>query len=83
LLSVAYDSGLRASELVAIEIGHILEALDPEAGLLAIPRSKGDPDGEGATAFLSPRSVQAIAAWLAAAGIASGPLFRGGAGAPL
>lgn len=76
LLSVAYDTGLRASELVAIEIGHIVEALDPEARLLAIPRSKGDPEGEGATAFLSPRSVRAIAAWTEAAGISSGPLFR-------
>lgn len=76
LLSVAYDSGLRASELVAIALEHIVEALDPEARLLTIPRSKGDPEGEGVTAFLSPRSVRAIAAWIAAAGIASGPLFR-------
>ncbi|MDC7812213.1 tyrosine-type recombinase/integrase [Sphingomonas koreensis] len=76
LLSVAYDTGLRASELVAIEVEHILEALDPEARLLAIPRSKGDQEGEGATAFLSPRSVRAITAWTEAAGIRDGPLFR-------
>lgn len=76
LLSLAYDSGLRASELVAIKVEHILEAIDPEARLLAIPRSKGDREGEGATAFLSPRSVRAIAAWTQAAGITSGPLFR-------
>lgn len=76
LLSVAYDSGLRASELVAIEIGHIQEALDPEARLLAIPRSKGDQEGKGATAFLSPRSVRAVAAWTEAAGIEEGVLFR-------
>ncbi|WP_255326386.1 tyrosine-type recombinase/integrase [Sphingobium sp. EM0848] len=76
LLSVAYDTGLRASELVAIAVEHILDAIDPEARLLAIPRSKGDQDGEGATAFLSPRSVRAIAAWQKAAGIVVGPLFR-------
>ncbi len=76
LLSVAYDSGLRASELVAVAVEHILEALDPEARLLTVPRSKGDQEGEGATAFLSPRSVRAIAAWTEAAGISSGPLFR-------
>lgn len=76
LLSVAYDTGLRASELVAIAVDHILEALDPEARLLEIPRSKGDKDGEGATAYLSPRSVRAITAWCQAAGIAEGPLFR-------
>ncbi|WP_030538462.1 tyrosine-type recombinase/integrase [Sphingobium sp. DC-2] len=76
LLSVAYDTGLRASELVAISINDILEALDPEARLLAIARSKGDQEGEGATAYLSPRSVRAVAAWREAAGIDAGPLFR-------
>lgn len=76
LLSVAYDTGLRASELVAVAIEHIVEATDPEARLLRIPRGKNDPEGEGATAFLSPRSVRAIAAWTAAAGIEAGPLFR-------
>ncbi len=76
LLSTAYDTGLRASELVAVAVEHIVDALDPEARLLTIPRSKGDPDGEGATAFLSPRSVRAIAAWQAAAEIGAGPLFR-------
>ena len=76
LLSVAYDTGLRASELVAIDIEHIHEAIDPEARLLAIPRSKSDQEGEGATAFLSPRSVRAITAWTEAAGIRHGPLFR-------
>ncbi|WP_256326316.1 integrase [Sphingomonas sp. NFR15] len=76
LLSVAYDTGLRASELVAVDFAHILEAIDPEARLLSIPRSKGDQEGEGATAYLSPRSVRAIAAWQDAAGIASGSIFR-------
>ncbi|CAN5202995.1 hypothetical protein BH10PSE12_BH10PSE12_32890 [soil metagenome] len=76
LLSVAYDSGLRASELVAIEIEHIMEALDPDAGLLMIERSKGDQEGEGATAFLSPRSMRGIAAWTEAAGITTGAVFR-------
>lgn len=76
LLSVAYDTGLRASELIAIAVEHIREALDPEARLLEIPRSKGDQDGEGATAYLSPRSVRAITAWMEAAGISGGPLFR-------
>jgi integrase len=76
LLSVAYDTGLRASELVVIAVADIMEALDPEARLLAIARSKGDQEGEGATAYLSPRSVRAIAAWRAASEIEDGPLFR-------
>ncbi|MAM37057.1 tyrosine-type recombinase/integrase (plasmid) [Sphingobium naphthae] len=76
LLSTAYDTGLRASELVVIAVEDILEALDPEARLLAIPRSKTDQEGQGATAFLSPRSARAIAAWTEAAEMSSGPLFR-------
>lgn len=71
LLSAAYDTGLHASELVAVAVEHIEEAIDPEARL-QILRSKGDQDGEGATAYLSPRSVAAIAAWTEAAGITSG-----------
>lgn len=76
LLSVGYDTGLRASELVAIKVEHIIEAIDPDARLLSILRSKGDQEGEGATAYLSPRTVRAIAAWLKAAGIESGAVFR-------
>ena len=76
LLSAGYDTGLRASELVAIDVEHILEAIDPESRLLSISRSKGDQEGEGATAYLSPRTVRAIAAWLEAAGIRTGPVFR-------
>jgi integrase len=76
LLSAGYDTGLRASELVAIKIEHVIEAIDPDARLLSIPRSKGDQEGEGATAYLSPRMVRALAAWLEAAAIETGPVFR-------
>lgn len=76
LLSAGYDTGLRASELVAIEVEYIIEAIDPDARLLSIPRSKSDQDGEGATAYLSPRTVRAITAWLEAASIEAGPVFR-------
>ena len=47
LLSVAYDTGLRASELVEIQVGDIIEAVDPDARLLKIAWSKGDQEGEG------------------------------------
>jgi site-specific recombinase XerD len=76
LLSVAYDTGLRASELVAVNVADIIEAIDADARLLLIGRSKGDQDGDGATAYLSPRSVRAIDAWLKASCIQTGPLFR-------
>jgi site-specific recombinase XerD len=76
LLSVAYDTGLRASELVRIDVSDIMDALDDKARLLRIRRTKGDQDGQGATAYLSPRSVRAMDAWLEAAGIGEGPVFR-------
>jgi site-specific recombinase XerD len=76
LLSLAYDTGLRAAELVAVAIADVIDALDPEARLLRIHRSKGDREGEGATAYLSPRTARAVVAWTQAAGISDGPLFR-------
>lgn len=76
LLSLAYDTGLRSSELVAVELAHIMPGTDPDARLLSIPRSKGDSEGAGATAFLSPRTVRAVQAWCEAAGIAQGAVFR-------
>lgn len=76
LLSIAYDTGLRASELVAIDCSDIMPAVDPDARLVKVARSKGDQEGEGATAYLSPRSVAALNGWLSAAGVASGPVFR-------
>lgn len=76
LLSVAYDTGLRASELVAVAVEDIVEALDPDARLMKIGRHKGDQDGEGSTAYLSPRSVQALESWLRTADISEGPVFR-------
>ncbi len=76
LLSLAYDTGLRASELVAVCVEDIIEALDPDARLLKIGRSKGDREGEGATAYLSPRSVAALLQWRSVADIQEGPIFR-------
>jgi integrase len=76
LLSTAYDTGLRASELVRVVVEDIVAAIDPDARLLKIGRSKGDQDGHGATAYLSPRSVRAIEAWLKAADTSTGPVFR-------
>ncbi len=75
LLRVAYDTACRRSELVAIEIDHI-EAGEGGAGVLFIPSSKTDAEGEGAYAYLSPATMQAIRAWKKATDIRSGPLLR-------
>ncbi len=75
LLRVAYDTACRRSELVAIEIDHI-EAGEGGAGVLHIPSSKTDAEGEGAYAYLSPTTMDAIRRWKKEADIRSGPLFR-------
>lgn len=39
-------------------------------------RSKGDQEPEGAIKYLAPDTMGYIEAWLAAAGLSRGPLFR-------
>ena len=75
LLSLGYDAGLRVSELVAIDCGHI-KPIEDGAGVLDVARSKTDQEGRGAQAWLSPETMRRIAAWRAEAAIGEGPLFR-------
>jgi hypothetical protein len=54
-----------------------VEGPDPDgSGTLFIATSKTDRDRAGAIAYLSPATMQAIAEWKRASGIAGGPLFR-------
>lgn len=76
LLRVAYDTGCRRSELVAIDIAQIDGPDGEGAGTLLIQRSKTDREGEGAYAYLSPATMRAIDRWRRSAGIERGPLFR-------
>jgi site-specific recombinase XerD len=75
LLSVAFETGLRVSELAAIQITQ----LDPQRdgrGILAIGKTKTDQEGEGRYAWLSADTMRRIGAWITAAGLDDGPLFR-------
>lgn len=75
LLGVAFESGLRVSELAAISIRDV----DPQAdgrGILAIGKTKTDQEGEGRYAWLSADTMRRIGAWLEASGLEDGPLFR-------
>jgi site-specific recombinase XerD len=61
LLSLGYDAGLRVSELTAAAVEH----LEPQAdgsGLLAIPRSKTDQEGQRRWAWLSPETMRRVQA---------------------
>jgi site-specific recombinase XerD len=80
LLLIGFAGGFRRSELAAIAVDHVEDTTD---GLkILIPRSKTDQEGEGRTIGIpygsDPRScpVRAYRAWIAAAGITEGPVFR-------
>lgn len=77
LLSLGYDTGLRVSEMLRVEVAHIApgEAGDG-AGTLFVPTSKTDQQGEGAHAWISPDTMRRVAAWLAIAQIRDGAVFR-------
>lgn len=75
LLLAASDSWCRAAELVALRVRDLLPQVDG-SGLLFIARSKTDPDGRGAFAYLSPEGLAACRAWVALAGLdPDDPLF--------
>lgn len=71
LLLMGYDTLCRRSELVS------LDAQDLKPRKVLLRRSKTDPQGIGRWLQLSPRTEAALNAWLLAAAISSGPIFRG------
>lgn len=75
LLSLAFDTGLRRSEIVAVHWLHI-ENGSGGAGRLFVTRSKSDQEGAGTYAYLSPRTMAALADWRTASGYSEGPVFR-------
>ena len=75
LLSLGYDAGLRVSELAAVAV----ETIDPQedgSGVLELPRSKTDQEGQGAFVWLSPETMRRVGLWRDAAEIRGGFLFR-------
>lgn len=76
LLHVAYDSGCRRSELVAVAVEDIEGPDRDGAGTLLIAMSKTDREREGQVAYLSPHTMRAIAHWREQATIERGVLFR-------
>ncbi|MCX7283855.1 MAG: tyrosine-type recombinase/integrase [Novosphingobium sp.] len=75
MISLAYDAGLRVSELVAIEVEDLSRVSDG-TGRLRIRRSKTDQEGEGALAWLSSETMHRIRDWLDASSTAQGVVFR-------
>lgn len=75
LLCLAYDSFARRAELAALDRAD-LEAACDGTGRVLIRRAKTDPDGQGSWRFVAADSMDRLARWCAAAGIAEGALFR-------
>jgi site-specific recombinase XerD len=78
LLLLGFAGAFRRSELVALDVEDVAEN---EAGLLVrIRSSKTDQEGEGVTIAIARGElacpVKALRAWLDAAGIEAGPIFR-------
>jgi integrase len=81
LLLAAYASGgRRRSEVTAMDVEHL--QVDGENILWTLPRSKTDQEGRGFEVALfrarDPElcAVRALTAWISAAGVSSGPVFR-------
>jgi site-specific recombinase XerD len=78
LLALGFAGAFRRSELVALEVADLTEA--PDGLRVRIRRSKTDQEGEGAEIAIPRgyrlRPVEAVQAWLVAAEISDGPLFR-------
>lgn len=81
LLFLGFAGAFRRSELVAVQLDDI--TFSPQGMVVFIPQSKGDQLGHGSQIAIpySPDkatcTVRAVQKWIEAAGIHSGPLFRG------
>lgn len=79
VLLIGFASALRRSELVSLDVNDVV--FSDEGMVIRLKRSKTDQVGQGRTIAIpnvkgrnSP--VQALRAWITAAEIASGPIFR-------
>ena len=75
LIAVMSDCLLRVSEAVALQVED-LQLEEDGTGRLTIGRSKTDQEGEGTILYVGAPTVSRIRAWLRAASIESGPIFR-------
>lgn len=75
IIAVMSDALLRISEAAALEAGDI-HRTDDGCGAVTVRRSKTDQNGEGASLYLRRVTMTRVGAWLEAAAIDGGALFR-------
>lgn len=76
LISFAFDSMMRCSELVRVDLSDIHYDQELGSAEVFVPFHKADQEGEGGYRYLSQRTVEYLHVWLDAAGIDSGLVFR-------
>jgi len=74
LIFLAYDSLLRVSELISVNVEDISFETDGSA-IVTIGKRKDSQEGETANAYVAPDTVKEIKRWMLYSGICSGPLF--------
>jgi site-specific recombinase XerD len=67
LIMVAYDTALRRSELVALDVEDLHTGKDQLATLL-LRKSKTDQEGHGVQVLVAPDTLEALKAWIKAIG---------------
>jgi site-specific recombinase XerD len=77
LLMTAYDSMCRRSELVSLMIEDTVIDTQNKTIKIKLRRSKTDQDGMGRWLYLSNKTQNALLAWINAANLIKGKLFRG------
>jgi integrase len=75
MIALGYDTLCRRSELVGLRVEDLAPSKDDAAQVL-VRRSKNDPFGAGRLAYVSPRTLRIVRAWLTAAEITAGPIVR-------
>jgi site-specific recombinase XerD len=75
LVAVGYDTLCRRAELVSLRVEDLAQ-LENGAMSVLVRRAKNDPFGDGRYGYITARTVQILNAWLEAASIKKGWLFR-------
>ena len=76
LLAVGYDTLLRRSELVCLNVEDLLEEMDGSATVL-LRAEKTDPEGQGTALFLARDTVDLVSVWRRRGRVEGDRLFRG------
>ena len=75
LVSVAFETMFRRSELIILRIEDLSQEAD-SSGRIFLASSKTDQEKAGFLQYLSPETMSRIRAWLEVAKLTEGPIFR-------